>query len=253
MHNDWLKIGKLTIHGYGVMIAVGILAAFALAEKLAEQKGLDRDRIDNMIFCALAFGYACAKLTYVIVSFDQFIKDPISVLGSGGWVVYGGIIGGVFAAWVWCRKHGWDFMHYFNVLVPCVALAQGFGRIGCFFAGCCYGIKTDLPIGVIFPAGSLAPAGVRVLPTQLISSLFDFILFYFLYRNLMKGKHPENNAALYIIIYSIGRFLVEFLRGDAARGFIGVLSTSQVIALFTGALGIYLITRKNKGDREITA
>ncbi|MCR5794778.1 MAG: prolipoprotein diacylglyceryl transferase [Solobacterium sp.] len=252
MHNDWLKIGGLTIHGYGVMIALGILAAFVLAEKLAEKKDLDKDNIDNMIFFCLVLGYICAKLTYVIVTFDEFIKDPLSVLGSGGWVVYGGIIGGVFAGWLWCRKHNWDFMHYFNVLIPCVALAQGFGRIGCFFAGCCYGMETDLPIGLVFPPGSLAPAGVRLLPTQLMSSLFDFILFFILYRNLMKGRHPEKTAALYLVIYSAGRFLIEFVRGDAARGFIGVLSTSQLIALFTGALGIYLITRNNKGDKEKT-
>ncbi|MBR4163014.1 MAG: prolipoprotein diacylglyceryl transferase, partial [Solobacterium sp.] len=74
MWNDWLKIGPLTIHGYGVMIAIGILVAFWLAEKQAEKYGLEKDRIDNFIFFVIIFGYACSKLTYCLINFQQFLK-----------------------------------------------------------------------------------------------------------------------------------------------------------------------------------
>lgn len=247
MYNDWFKIGPLTVHGYGFMIAVGILAAIWMAEKLTRERGLDSERIETMILFSLAVGYACSKLLYTITVFDEFLKNPLSVLGSGGWVVYGGLIGGAAGAWIWCRRHGWDFMDYMNTLVVSIALAQGFGRIGCFFAGCCYGIETNSAIGMTFPKDSLCPVGHPVIPTQLIMSAGDFLIFAFLYRNLRKGKHPENNAAYYLILYSFGRFMIEFIRGDVSRGHVGFLSTSQFIAVFVFLAGLWLLyDRKNR-------
>ena len=251
MYNDWFSIGPITVHGYGAMIAIGILAAFWLGEKLAKKHGLDADKIDSFIFFVIIFGYACSKLLYTITVFDQFLKDPLSVLGSGGWVVYGGVLGGILGAYLWCRRMGWDFRKYFNVLIPCVALAQGFGRIGCLFAGCCYGIQTDSVIGVSFPVNSLCPVGHPVIPTQLIMSAGDFIIFAILLYNLEKGKYPDSNAALYLMLYSAGRFAVEFIRGDINRGFVGILSTSQFISIFAFALGLYIfITGKNRNSLE---
>jgi len=244
MFNDWFSIGPFTIHGYGVMIAIGILLAFWLAEKLAKKYDLEYEKIDTFIFWILVWGWGCSKLTYCITVFDQFLKDPIAVLGSGGWVVYGGILGGLFGAWIWCKWHKWDFMHYFNILIPCVALAQAIGRIGCFFAGCCGGIETSSWFGVSFPANSLAWTTAKIIPTQLISSGGDFLIFLITYRILTKGKHPDDTAGWYLMLYSIGRFFIEFIRGDLIRGQIGIFSTSQVFALFTFLLGAYLIWRR---------
>ena len=253
MYNDWFTIGGLTIHGYGVMIGIGILAAFWLASRLGKRFGLDTDQIDNIIFVVLAAGYAGAKLTYCLVNWNQFITDPLSVLGSGGWVVYGGIICGFLGGYLYCRKKNLDFMKYFNVMIPCASLAQGFGRIGCFLAGCCYGKQTSAWYGVTFPAQSLGPGeGISVIPTQLISSAGDFLLMILLYLNLTKGKHPEYTGGYYLMGYSLGRFFIEFLRGDTARGFFGALSTSQVIAVFTFLLGAWLINRRQKeGEQAI--
>ena len=253
MFNDWLTIGPVTIHGYGVMIAIGILSAFWMAEKLAKKYDLNTDKIDNLVFIIVIFGYVCAKLVYCLTVFDQFIKDPMSVLGSGGWVVYGGIIGGVIAGWVYCRKINADFVHYFNVLAPCIPLAQGFGRIGCFFAGCCYGVETHSWFGVSFPAGSLGPgAGISVVPTQLIMAAGDFLIFAFLYFRLTKRGKIDDNAAWYLMLYSAGRFMIEFIRGDVVRGFIGPLSTSQFIAVFVFLFGAWLIWhRQRKAEASI--
>ena len=137
------------------------------------------------------FEHMGSKLLYVIVEWKTFLQDPWSVLGSSGFVVYGGIITGVLAVYVFCKRKHLDFKAYFNLLMPAVALAQGFGRIGCFCAGCCYGRVTTSPLGVEFPVGSLAPAGVKILPTQLFSSAGDFIIFAVLYWNYNHGKHPR--------------------------------------------------------------
>ena len=252
MYNDWFKIGSLTIHGYGVMIAIGIFAAFWLASKLGRRFGLNGDYVDNLILITLAAGYAGAKLTYCLVNWKQFISDPLSVLGSGGWVVYGGIICGFLGSLAYCRYKKIDFMKYFNTMIPCASLAQGFGRIGCFFAGCCYGKETTSALGVTFPANSLGPGeGIKVLPTQLFSSAGDFLLMYLLYLNLTKGKHPEYTGGFYLMGYSLGRFFIEFLRGDTARGFFGALSTSQVIAIFTFLLGAWIINNTQKKGETV--
>ena len=251
MFNDWFSIGPLTVHGYGVMIAIGILAASWLATKLCKEYKLDYENIDSFIIFVIVIGYAFSKLTYCLTVFDQFLSDPLSVLGSGGWVVYGGILGGLLAALIWCKWKKWKFMDYFQVLMPCVSLAQGFGRIGCFFAGCCGGAVTDAWYGIQFPATSLAwNTTQKIIPTQLLSSAGDFLIFAFLMYNLKKGKHPEDTGAWYLILYSVGRFLVEFLRGDLIRGGIGPFSTSQFISLFVVVLGAYMIWNRQRKEEK---
>ena len=157
MFNDWFSIGPFTVHGYGVMIAIGILVGFYIAEKLADKNGLSKEHVDNLVFTVLITGYLVSKLTYVLVNFSDFLKNPMAVLGSSGWVVMGGLIGGILGAYGYCKIKKIDFFAYFNLFMPEVALAQAFGRIGCFFAGCCYGLETDSHLSLVFPKGSLAP------------------------------------------------------------------------------------------------
>lgn len=251
MYNDWLTIGNITVHGYGVMIAIGILMAFWLGEKQAKRHGLNPNEVDNLVFVVLIVGYAMSKLTYVLVNWQEFLADPKAVLGSSGWVVMGGLLGGVLGAWVWCRVRKLSFRDYTDLLFPEVALAQAFGRIGCFFAGCCYGKETHGAFGVVFPQGSQAPAGVKLIPTQLISSFGDFVLFCILYKNYNEGR-KEDTMPLYLMLYSAGRFVIEFVRGDTARGFIGILSTSQFISIFTFLAGLvmYVNNRKSKNIQK---
>ncbi len=247
MYNDWFTIGGFTIHGYGVMIALGILAAFFVGERQAKKHGLSSDTVDSLIFTALITGFAGSKLLYALINFDELLSDPMSVLGSDGWVVYGGILGGLIGLWTYCRVKKISFADYINLLAPEVALGQAFGRIGCFFAGCCYGKVTTSPFGVEFPAHSLAPSGVSLIPTQLISSFGDFVLFFILYK-IYESDKKKDTAAWYLMLYSFGRFLIEFLRGDEMRGHIGVLSTSQFIALFLFAGGLILYIRNRKTE-----
>lgn len=252
MYNNWFSIFGLTVHGYGVMIGIGILAGFFLAERNAKRHGLDANQVDNMVYVGLVFGWIMAKAVFVFVNWQAFLADPLSVLGSSGWVVYGGIIGGIAAVYVYCRIRGFSFPDYFNAMIPAVALGQGFGRIGCFFAGCCYGIQTDSVIGVSFPVESLCPVGHPVIPTQLIMSAGDFLIFFILMHNLEKGKHPDNTGAMYLILYSLGRFLIEFIRGDINRGFVGILSTSQFIALFVFLAGVLLLMKGKNNLKDST-
>ena len=125
-------------------------------------------------------------------------------------MVYGGIIGGVIAGYVVCRVKKERFWRYFDLIAPAIALAQGFGRIGCLLAGCCYGKETNSAFSITFHDSGFAPNGVALIPTQIYSSILDFVHFLLL---LYVAKHKKADgqvAACYLIFYSIGRFIIEF-------------------------------------------
>ncbi|MCR5304654.1 MAG: prolipoprotein diacylglyceryl transferase [Lachnospiraceae bacterium] len=248
---DLFSIGPFTIHGYGLMIAIGMISALFIADARAQKKGLNGDYVWQLSILIMFIGWAGGKLMYCIVEWERLLSDPASVLSSSGFVVYGGIITGVLTAVVYCRIRKLDFRDYADLIVPEVSLAQAFGRIGCFLAGCCYGRETDCWCGVVFSHSPYAPQGVKVIPTQLISAGGNFIFFLVLLYFSAKTKVKGHVIALYLMLYSIGRFAVEFLRGDP-RGNVGILSTSQFIAIFIFAAGLalwVLFSRIGKGEQ----
>lgn len=238
MKNELITIGPVTVYGYGLMIAIGILAAYKSAEYRAKRKNLNHELIFNLtIWCAVG-GLLGARILYYFTQIKNIISDPVEILLSrNGFVVYGGIIGGIFSGFLFCRKYKINFLQYFDLVMPSIALAQGFGRIGCFLAGCCYGLETDSHFGIIFHDSAYAPDGVRLIPTQLISSGLDFLHFFVLIFLAKRVKANGQIAALYLIFYSAGRFILEFFRGDLERGKVGVLSTSQFISIFLFVIG----------------
>lgn len=257
MYNDILTIGPVTIHGYGLMIAIGVLAALFIGEARAKKRNMNSDVLYTMTLLCVLFGFFCAKLLFLLIEFKSLIQDPKRLLSANGFVVYGGIIGGVFIAYVYCRIKKLVFIDYFDIVLPSVAVAQGFGRVGCFLAGCCYGRQTDAWYGIAFKNSGFAPNGVKLIPTQLISAVGMFIIAGILFWYARKERPRGKTGALYMILYSIGRFLVEFLRNDH-RGEIGPLSTSQFISIFILLMGVVIfVTAKEKtayaiseGDQE---
>ncbi len=242
MKNELLKIGPYVIHGYGLMIAIGIIAAYLTVEYRAKLKGLKHELIFNLtIWCATG-GILGAKLLYILTILKTIIKDPSVLLNvSEGFVVYGGIIGGIFAGYLFTVKHKLNFLEYFDIVMPSIALAQGFGRMGCLLAGCCYGAETKSPFSLVFPHSDFAPSGVHLIPTQPISSVLNFINFAVLVLISRRTKAHGQVAGFYLVFYSAGRFIIEFFRGDLERGQIGSLSTSQFISIFLFIIGVALV------------
>lgn len=237
MYNDLFTVFGLTVHGYGLMIGIGTAIAMFWSQSRAKKRGLSDDLALTMVLWALLFGWGCSKILYVITDWQTFLTNPRAVLGGEGFVVYGGIIGGVLGVWLCAKKNKASFAAYADVLLPTVALAQAFGRIGCFLAGCCYGKACDSPLSVVFPAGSFAPAGVPILPTQLFSSAADVLLTLALLW-VDKRSHKEGKLMpVYLMLYSVGRFLIEIIRDDP-RGNVGALSTSQFIAIPLFLVGV---------------
>lgn len=246
-----ISIGPFTLHVYGLMIAIGFLSALGLCLLRAKKQELDTEHIWDMFYYIVIGGLLGAKLLYIIVELPNIIKDPGQLKDVlNGFVVYGGIIGGIFAGWLACKVKKKPFLTYFDLVMPAVSLAQGFGRIGCVFAGCCYGRVTDSAFHVIYEHSDFAPEGVKLIPTQIISSLGDFILCGILIFYASKKPKSGRVAAAWMTLYGIGRYIVEILRNDD-RGGISALSTSQIISIVMVAIGIALwIVLGKKNTKE---
>lgn len=250
MKNELFSIGSFTVHGYGLMIAIGVIAAYLVGTRRAKRYDLDPEQVFDLVLFGVLGGFLCAKILYLITILDQVIADPSVILDTAdGFVVYGGIIGGIFTGWVVCRIKKLHFLKYLDLLVPSIALAQGFGRIGCLLAGCCYGKETASALSITFTDSSFAPNGVALIPTQIYSSILDFLHFGLLCFLARRNKVPGRISAFYLIFYSVGRFILEFFRGDLIRGSVGALSTSQFIAILVGLFGALMLW-KLSGRKE---
>lgn len=237
MYNEILTIGSVTIHGYGLMIGLGVMAALLLGDYRSKKFGLNGDHIYGMTFSAVILGFVAARILFIITEWENFLQNPMQYLAGAGFVVYGGIIGGALTVYGFCKIKKISMLEYLDLMIPSVALAQALGRVGCFLAGCCYGRETDSCLGVVFTNSDFAPNGVKVLPTQLFMAGGDLILMAILLWYASKRPMRGRTSMLYLILYSIGRFAIEFLRNDD-RGTVGMLSTSQFIAIFTLIAGI---------------
>lgn len=244
MYNELFRIGPVTIYGYGLMVAIGILVCFYMADRRARKMGLDPDVIFNVGFISIIGGFITSKLFYIAMDLPNIIKNGLffKSLISNGFIVYGGLIGGVFTAVAYLRMKKIPFLPYFDLAAPSIIVAQGLGRLGCLLAGCCYGRATDSRFGMVFHNSGFAPNGVRLIPTQIISSIGDFVIMFILLWYARRKPKVGRVGALYIILYAVGRFLVEYLRNDF-RGSVGPLSMSQFISLLMLVPGILLFLK----------
>jgi phosphatidylglycerol:prolipoprotein diacylglycerol transferase len=226
MHPILVKIGPITIHTYGFLLAVGVLSAIGLCLVLAKKQGLDTKVLADFIFYTILVGLVGAKLFLLVTEFKYYSSHPgqIKDLITSAGTFYGGLIcGGLFAAW-YIRKHKMNFMVLGDIMGPAIALAHFFGRMGCFMAGCCWGREAHhCAVAVEFTSKETStgvPLGTPLYPTQLVESilnLINFIILMILYRG---KKFSGQVFSIYIFNYSIIRFFVEFFRGDDDRGYV---------------------------------
>lgn len=230
----------ITLHTYGLLLAIAFIAGLWVAAREAKRQGLDAGRVTDMAIWVLIAGLIGAKVLLVLVDFHYYQRSPRelwSIFQSGG-VFYGGLIGGALVAWWYARRHGLAGWSTADALAPGVVLGQAIGRLGCFAAGCCWGKPTSLPWAVTFTDvyASRAvgtPMDTPLHPSQLYESGAAFLIFAFLLWLLPRKRFDGQVTLAYVALYSAVRFGLEFLRGDPERGswFGGALSTSQVIAV----------------------
>jgi phosphatidylglycerol:prolipoprotein diacylglycerol transferase len=249
-----IKIGDFFIPTYGVLVTAGFLLGLWVASRLATRSGLNSDTVVNLgISCALA-GIVGAKLLMLISDFGYYRQNPreifsLATLQAGG-VFQGGLILAVATAFVIVRRNKLPGLATADVLAPGVALGHAIGRLGCFSAGCCWGLECHLPWAVTFrnPVSNQlfgTPLNIPLHPTQLYEAAAEALIFGLLYRRFLRPHRAGTIIGLYLVLYSSARFLIEFVREhDQPNPFDGPFSSAQWIALATFAAGAWLLARK---------
>lgn len=240
MYPKILSIGPFTLHTYGLLLAIAFLVALWVVSRQARRAGLDSAKITDLSIYVLLAGLIGARVLLVLVEWNRIEwswRDVVSLLESGG-VFYGGLLGAFPVAYWYIKRHklpGWATA---DVLIPGVAIGQAIGRLGCLCAGCCYGRPTDVPWAITFRNVSAnreigTPLDIPLHPTQIYESLATLAIFFVLLRVARRKKFDGQVLIVYLLLYAVARFVIEFYRGDAARGTVlgGALSTSQLIAI----------------------
>ncbi|MDO8524904.1 MAG: prolipoprotein diacylglyceryl transferase [Candidatus Omnitrophota bacterium] len=243
MHPILVKFGPFTVYSYGVMVAVGFALAIMLLYARAAKFNIDKNKAVDLAMVILISGIIGARLLYVLLNPLFFIANPLEIimLSKGGLVWYGGFALALVISMVYLGKTGLDFWLAADLIAPYLALAQGFGRIGCFLNGCCYGIK--------FPAGSALAwtsfGSDPRFPSQLISAGILFLIFAILLIWQNRRRFAGEILLGYCILYSGKRFVVEFSRGDNPKILAG-LTMAQLISagLFAAALILFILRKR---------
>lgn len=242
-----LRIGPFTLHTYGLLVAAGILAGMALIQRQAARDGFTdeqvRESFSHLALFLVIFGLVGARAFYVATYWSEFKADWMEIfkVWQGGLVFYGGVIGALAGFYFWNRTKPFsaDWKTVLDWIAPALAFGHALGRLGCLTAGCCYGQPTDAPWAVVFShPESLAPLGIPLHPTQIYEALFVTALGVFLMRR--RPRVPGTVFAEYLILYSAGRFALEFFRADDPRtwGFTPAQITS--LAVFAAAAAFRL-------------
>ncbi len=215
------RLGPLTVHTYGLMMAVGVGLGLWFLYAQAKRQGLDAARVADAGFYTILVSLLGAKLVLFFGSFSFYTKYPselLSLARSGG-VFQGGLaFGTAFALWYF-RKRRLPTWKLADIAAPALALGHGFGRIGCFLAGCCYGRACALPLGVKFNseyAHELTgiPLGETIYPVQLFEAALNFLNFLALFLILRRKRFDGQVFSFYVLNYSVIRFVTEYFRGD---------------------------------------
>ena len=237
--------GDLTVYAYGSILALGFVVGMVLILLRARKKGIPMERVTELFCLSIFSAFVGARGLYVLLDLPVFLNDPAKIfrVWEGGLVFYGGLIlaaGAGFGYMRWYRLPLWKMADLF---APAIALGLFFARIGCFMAGCCYGKETSLPWGVTFTdPQSLARLHASLHPTQLYEAGAGLALFLFLIRMEKKQSFDGQIFWLFLLLYSILRFLIEFLRDDP-RGFPvwTWLSTSQTVGVFLAIFSLFML------------
>jgi phosphatidylglycerol:prolipoprotein diacylglycerol transferase len=255
MHPILFEVGGFTIYSYGVLLAAAYLAGLQFACIRARARGLDVQRTMDLGIWIIISALLGAKLLLIAVDPRQFIGSAHDLLGlarSGG-VFYGGLMAAVGVAFWYIWRFGMPFWTTTDVFAPGIALGHAVGRMGCLLAGCCFGRETSVPWAVTFHSSVAAanvgtPLGIPLHPTQIYEAGAELIILGLLLATERRGRiFAGRTFWLYLLLYGIARFIIEFYRGDNRGLVFGVLSTSQFVSVLlipASIVMLFLLSRR---------
>lgn len=237
MYPELFTIGNITIYTYGLCVAAGFFVALQYVVAKSKNIGISKNQIYDLFFYLILSGILGARIFYVLININYFIKNPIEIVQvyKGGLVYYGGFLSAVIFGIFYLYKKNINIKKILDLFAPALALGHVFGRIGCFFSGCCYGKETDFFLAIN-----------NRYPTQLFEGFGNLIIFIIL-NNFYKKKNTDGTVfILYLFLYSLLRFFIEFLRGDDRGVFIAGLSVSQIISICILTVVFLICIRRGK-------
>jgi len=255
MHPVLFKFGQVTIHTYGFFIALAALAGMFVARFEARKLDLDPDKVVDACFYVVVAAIVGSRLFYVITNIELFTSAPLDVfkIWNGGLVFYGGFIGSALTLIAYLKIYHLPLGKMADISALALPLGHTLGRIGCFFAGCCYGKICHHPWAITFKnPDSLAPLFVQLHPTQLYSSASNFLIFLLIFSLRRFKKYDGQLFWIYCVFYGINRSIIEVFRGDFRGGTVlNTFSISQTIGLSSALVAVIMLIilgRKNSAS-----
>ena len=248
MHPRLFELGPFTLYTYGLLLASAYLLGLKFAMVRAKARGLDDTSVMDLGIYIIISALVGAKALLFVTDFRTFANDPrelVTLLQSGG-VFYGGLILAVVVAIWYIRRIGLPLWTTCDVFAPGIAIGHVVGRMGCFFAGCCWGKQTDVPWAITFTdpfaaANVGTPLHVALHPTQLYETAAEALILVLLLASEKRGRRFEGRTFWsYMLLYAASRYVIEIFRGDP-RGTVGPLSTSQFISVVLAPLAVGML------------
>jgi phosphatidylglycerol:prolipoprotein diacylglycerol transferase len=254
MHSIAFKLGPLTVHWYGIFVAMGFLAGLWTAARRAKKAGVSPEAVYDFGPWLIVGGIIGARILYVISYWsEEFAAKPfpeIFMIQHGGLVFYGGLIGAILTGvgyLIWKKIPVWKMA---DIMAPSICVGYFFGRFGCLMNGCCYGRICNLPWAITYPATEephSVPIGVPLHPTQIYDALLNAAFYVFLAWLFPRRKFDGQIFGIYLIGYAVLRSFVEYFRGDYPVHYLGGIATpAQLVSvgiLSAGVILLYMLSR----------
>lgn len=247
MYPVLIKLGPLTLYTYGLFLLIAFLVGTWLAEK---RGGPLKGYIPKIAIVIFISGIIGARVFCILSDIPYYTKYPSQIFSRSGFIFHGGLIFAILGVFLYCRKKSLSLLKIADIFSPSFALGIAIGRIGCLCEGCCFGKPTSLPWGIIFPKGSLPFnefGNIPIHPTQIYSSAANFILFLILLK--IKPKKQGGLFFTFLLLYSIMRFFIEFLRHQPIY-FFG-LTQPQIVFFIIGVISIIFLIKNDKNKQHI--
>lgn len=264
MHSVLFRLGPIPIRAYGFMLWMGLVMGLVLTLRRARSSAITPNQVVDIALYGLLAGILSAHLTSILLDLEYFASNPHEILalwrnvlspagGLRGLSFHGGLTGGVLVTFFYCKRKHISFLEVADLFSPGLALGYAITRLGCFLNGCCYGTPTTMPWGVRFPivpgASELTPPSH---PTQLYAAVANLLIMAWLLRR-EKHRHVAGEVfASYLWVYSLYRFLIEFLRrGVTAKVAIDGLTQAQVVSILIMVVTLVMMYRVNRRTRGL--
>jgi phosphatidylglycerol:prolipoprotein diacylglycerol transferase len=256
MYPDLIKIGPLTVHTYGALIAIGFIVGLLIAIRTGKRNGIDSQKIMDMGLLLIISGVIGSRITYILMNFSEYSANPLNMLKlwEGGLVFSGGLLAAIISIFFYLRHHKLDFWRVGDVWAPALAIGQAIGRIGCFMAGCCYGKEFHGFCSVVFTdPKSIAPLNIPLHPTQLYDSFGSFIIFAILMVLSARKQFQGQVFLWFLIMHSTARLVIEKFRGDDRGIFLGtnwtVTQFLAIVILISAISALFYLKSKHEKNQ----